>query len=84
MTSASICEVPSFHYISSIIGLTRPSTSDTPSTVKKVRIQFHRSLWLKTSNSDQYYSTATTTVFFYDFLLTLPDEVSHAVGISLR
>jgi hypothetical protein len=33
---------------------------------------------------DQYHQIAATTVFFYDFFLTLPDEVSHAIGILLR
>jgi hypothetical protein len=32
----------------------------------------------------QYYSIAATTILFYDFLLTLPDEVSHAIGVSIR
>jgi len=36
------------------------------------------------SGYDQYYSIATTTIFFYDFLLTLADEVSHVIGLSLR
>jgi len=27
---------------------------------------------------------AATTLFFYDFVLTLPDEVSHITGVSLR
>jgi len=49
-----------------------------------VHIHFHHSLRLKTTDFYQIYSTATTTVFFYDFLLTLPDEVSHVVDIFLR
>ena len=32
----------------------------------------------------QYYSIAATTIFFYDFFLTLADEVSHIVSISFR
>ena len=30
---------------------------------------------------DQYYSIAATTIFFYDFLLTLSDEVSRVIGV---
>jgi len=36
-------------------------------------------LRLKTNDSDQYYSIATITIF-YDFLLTLADEVSHVIS----
>ena len=32
----------------------------------------------------QYYSTVVTTILFYDFFLTLADEVSHVVGVSFR
>jgi len=32
---------------------------------------------------DQYYSIATTTLLFYDFLLTLGDEVSRVTDVSL-
>ena len=31
----------------------------------------------------QYYTIATTTIFFYDFLLTLEDEVNHVINVSL-
>ena len=41
-------------------------------------------LRLRTSDCDQYYTIATFTVFFYDFLLTLADEVSHIVSFSFR
>jgi len=34
------------------------------------------------SDSYQYYAIATTTIFFYDFLLTLADEVSYIVSVS--
>jgi len=33
------------------------------------------------SGCDQYYSIAATTIFFYDFLLTLADEVSRVTGV---
>jgi len=35
-------------------------------------------------NCDQYYTIGTTTLFFYDYLLTLGDEVSHATGVTSR
>ena len=38
-------------------------------------------LRLRTSDRDQYYTIAITTIFFYDFFLTLADEVSHIVSI---
>jgi hypothetical protein len=36
------------------------------------------------SDCDKYYTIAVTTILFYDFLLTLPDEVSHVISIALR
>ena len=33
---------------------------------------------------DQYYMTEASTTSFYDHLSTLADEVSHAIGASLR
>jgi len=36
------------------------------------------------SDCDQYYSIATTTIFFYDYFLTLSDEVSRVIGVFLR
>ena len=41
-------------------------------------------LQLRTSDYPQYYSLAATTICFYDFFLTLADEVSHAIRVSLR
>ena len=38
-------------------------------------------LRLRTSDFGQYYTIAITTIFFYDFLLTLADEVSHVVNV---
>jgi hypothetical protein len=32
----------------------------------------------------KYYSIALTAILFYDFLLTLPDEVSHVIEVALR
>ena len=45
--------------------------------------QFLSFLRLKTSDRNQYYLIAGTTILFYDFLLTLADEVSHVIGVSL-
>jgi len=36
------------------------------------------------SDCDQYYLVAVTAIFFYDFLLTLGDEVSRVIGVSPR
>jgi hypothetical protein len=33
---------------------------------------------------DGYYSIAVITILFYDFLLTLPDEVSHEISVTLH
>jgi hypothetical protein len=33
---------------------------------------------------DKYYTIAATAILFYDFLLTLPDEVSHIISIAIR
>ena len=33
---------------------------------------------------DQYYSIAVATILFYDFFLTLADEVSYVVSVSFR
>ena len=39
-------------------------------------------LRLRMSDRDQYYTLATSAVFFYEFLLTLEDEVSHIIDAS--
>jgi len=41
-------------------------------------------LRLRTRDCDQYYTIATSTVFFYDFFLTLGDEVSHVFSFIFR
>jgi hypothetical protein len=46
--------------------------------------QFSSFFRLKMSDCDQYYTLAATTICFYDFLLTLGDEVSHVIGVSPR
>jgi len=46
--------------------------------------RFSSFLELRTSDRDQYYLVATTTILFYDFLLTLADEVSHVISVSPR
>jgi len=33
---------------------------------------------------DRYLQIAAATLLFYDFLLTLADEVSHAIGVFTR
>ena len=33
---------------------------------------------------DQYYGVAVTTILFYDYLLTLSDEVNDNIGAALR
>jgi len=35
------------------------------------------------SDCGQYYAVATTTIFFYDFFLTLADEVSRLIAVPL-
>jgi len=66
-----------------VVGLTPPFDDGIPSAAAKVRIDFHHSQsWLGTTDRVQYYALATTTIFFYDFLLTLGDEVSHVVSVS--
>lgn len=39
---------------------------------------------LEVRNYDQYYSLATSVVFFYDFLLTLGDEVSDTICVATQ
>ena len=69
--------------IPSAIGLTPPFDDDIPSNAGKVRIDFHCSQpRLRTTDRDQYYAIATATILFYDFLLTLGDEVSHVISVS--
>ena len=78
MTSATSCEGSSFHLVRDLT-----YDDDIPSNAGKVRIDFHCSQpRLRTSDCDQYYAIATTTIFFYDFLLTLGDEVSYVVSVS--
>ena len=84
-TLATSCEVPPLKlpFISSAVGLTPPFDAGIPSAAAKVRIDFHHSQSrLGTSDRVQYYTFAITTIFFYDFLLTLGDEVSYVVSVS--
>jgi len=77
-----ICEPPSFHPVHEwtflTFGLQNPQD----------RIEgghpFSSILRLRTSDCDQYYKIATITIFFYDFFLTLSDEVSHVIRVSPR
>ena len=48
------------------------------------RHPFSSILQLRTSGCDKYYRISTTTILFYDFFLTLADEVSHVMGVSSR
>ena len=78
---AMICESPSFHPVHEwtflTFGLQNP----------QYRIEgghwFSSILRLITSDCDQYYAIATTAILFYDYFLTLADEVSHFTGVSL-
>ena len=45
--------------------------------------RFSQILRLRTSDFRQYYTIAATTIFFYDFLLTLADEVSRVIRVPL-
>jgi len=36
------------------------------------------------SDCNQYYTIATTAIFFYDFFLTLADEVSRVIAVPAR
>jgi len=46
--------------------------------------RFQSLLGLKMRYYDQYYSIAVAAVLFYDFFLTLADEVSHFVTVLFR
>ena len=66
-----------------MVELTRPFGSDISSTARQVGIDLHRPCNLERATyRDQYYTLATSAVFFYDFLLTLGDEVSYVVSVS--
>ena len=39
---------------------------------------------LEVRKNVQYYTYAITAVFFYDYLLTFGDEVSHAIHVAPR
>ena len=75
---ATVCEPPSFYLIH----------ERTFPTFGLRYLQCHRkggyrfsSIWQPRMSRycDQYYSIATATIFFYDFILTLTDEVSHVI-----
>ena len=38
----------------------------------------------ETRDYDQYYGVAAATIFFYDYFLTLADEVSHLISVSVH
>ena len=46
--------------------------------------RYSSSVLLRVRNYDQYYTIGTTTLFFYDYLLTLGDEVRHAIRVHPR
>ena len=46
--------------------------------------QFWSFLRLRMNDCNQYYSVAVTTIYFYDYFLTLADEVSHVISVSPR
>jgi len=39
---------------------------------------------LRLTDHEQYYTLATTALFFYDYVLTLEDEVSHPIHVAPR
>jgi len=41
-------------------------------------------VWLGVRNCDQYYNVGVIALFFYDYLLTLGDEVRHSIGVHPR
>ena len=53
-----------------------------PQCCRKGGHRFSSLFLLRTSDCNQYYTIATTTIFFYDFLLTLADEVNRIVSVS--
>jgi len=82
-TSAMICEAPSPCLVRDWIDLT--SRLRYLQYCKTGRHCFAPFLRLtRTSDRDQYYTIATSTIFFYDFLLTLGDEVSRVFSFSFR
>jgi len=78
---AVICESPSYYPVHECIfptlGLRNPQYRS-----EGVH-RFSSILRLRMRDWDQYYSIAATTIFFYDFLLTLGDEVSHVISVSV-
>ena len=82
MVSATICEAPSLCLVRDCTYLA--FRLRYPQYCKKGVHRFPSILRLRLSDCDQYYALATTVIFFYDFLLTLADEVSHTVGASLH
>ena len=79
---AIICESPSFYPACGwnflTFGLRNPQYRSDG------RHQFPSSSRLVIKGRDQYYSLAATTICFYDFFLTLADEVSCVAGVSPR
>jgi len=53
-----------------------------PQYRKKGGHRFSSHLLLRKTGCHQYYIIATSTVFFYDFFLTLADEVTHVISVS--
>jgi len=78
---AIICESPSFYPVRGwnfpTLGLRNPQYRS------EGRHQFSSFLRLGMKGRDQYYSLAATTICFYDFFLTLADEVSCVANVSL-
>jgi len=79
---AVICESPSYYPIHKCIFPTLELR--IPQYRSEGMHRFSLILRLRMRDWDQYYSIAVTTIFFYDFLLTLGDEVSHITSVSVR
>ena len=80
MTSATNCGFLLLFYESPFLTFGSPS-SQNRSKGGQQSASFTR---LGVRNNVQYYTYAATVVFFYDYLLTLGDEVSHITSIEPR
>ena len=75
-----ICEPPSLYPVQEWIFSTFRLRN--PQYCSEGEHKFLSFLRLSMNDYYQYYATAVTAVFFYDFLLTLADEVSHFICAS--
>ena len=75
------CELPSFYPSHGWLFLTFGDLNLQWNTGGRHRVL--SSLRLRLRDYDQYYPVANITIFFYDYFLTLADEVSHVINASL-